>query len=117
MGKMNSYLRETIALFKGDTDKVLAEKNYRVATSALDIQIAGCKAELLKREGQLDSAKDALKAAKFPTERISDTTKYLNTIRIAQDEVDTCEDGMKEIEESIQYWESLKEEFSKEVEE
>src|SRR3990167_819915 len=115
MSKVNSFLRETIARFKGDTDKVLAEKNYRTVLNGIDIQVSLLKGEQFKKEELVAQAEEDLKTAKFPTERITDTDNYFSRINGAENRLNEAKEEVTKIKESIIKYETLRKEFSEEV--
>lgn len=60
MKKVNSFIKQFIATVQGDSATVLAEKNYRRATSAIKAQIAVAEAELVNLEEKVSNAQEAL---------------------------------------------------------
>lgn len=116
MSKVNSFLRETIARFKGDTDKVLAEKNYRTVLNGIKTQVSLLEGEQFKKEELVSQAEEDLKTAKFPTERVTDTERYFEKINSAKSRLEEAKEAVSKIKESITEYKALEAEFSAEVE-
>lgn len=116
MSKFSSYVRSTMAMFKGDTDKMLAEKNFRTVLNGIDIQVSLLKGEKFKKEELVSQAEEDLKTAKFPTTKVTDTDDYFEAVNYAKNKVVKAKEELKAIEESILEYEALKQEFSVEVE-
>ena len=116
MSKISSYVRQTIAMFKGDTDKALAEKNYRTVINGIKIQVSLLEGEQFKKEELVAQREEELKAIKFPTERISDTDYYFEKINNASNRVESAKEELQNIKEAISKYEILEKEFSAEVE-
>ena len=60
--KVKSYIKETLARLSGNTDKAIAERNYRFSTSALELKISEEKHKLNKLQREVEKAKEALEA-------------------------------------------------------
>ena len=115
MNKLNSYVKQTLAMLDGNTDEVTAQKNYRLASSALKMQISALEGKQVKAETDVEAAEDNLKSAKFPTEIISDTEAYIKNIKRSQDKLDELKEDLENIKESITYFVNLQKEYNKEV--
>jgi hypothetical protein len=115
MSKISSYVRQTIAMFKGDTDKVLAENNYRVVLNGIKIQTALLEGEKFKKEESVAQAEQELQSAKFPTEKVTNTDRYFERVNSAQNNLEEAKEALETIKESIIKYEKLKDEFSAEV--
>jgi hypothetical protein len=105
--KINSFVSEVIARLKGDSPKAVAEKNFRMADSAINSQIATLKAKTVKDENMLEDAKEALKNAKYPTDPIRDTEEYIRNIVTAQEAVDKAQKEADATIKSIKYFEEM----------
>ena len=64
MNKINAFVKEFIAIIKGDDAEALGLKNWRYAESALKIQITSLGGELIKREDEVEKAKEQLLRAR-----------------------------------------------------
>lgn len=114
--RMKSFVRETKARLKGDTNTVIAEKNHRKATAGIKQQIAALEASLIDAEGQVEESEEALAAAKYPTELITDSKSYLQGIKAAETRLEGHKDTVEDIKASIKYYKALQEGFDHEVE-
>ena len=115
MGKINSYIKETVARLTGDKDEVVAQKNYRKATSAVKGQLASLEAKLVNAEDELETAKENLKAAKYPSVAINGGEGYIQNILDAQENVDYAQGSVDDINASIKFNKELLAEFENEV--
>ena len=106
--KVKSFVTEVIARMKGDTPKVVAEKNYRTADAAITAQIATLKADAVKKENAVEDAVEKLNAAKYPVDPITNTESYVQGIVNAQEAVNAAEKALKNTEETIKYFEDMK---------
>jgi hypothetical protein len=117
MGKVKSYLREVGARLKGDEKQVIAEKNYRKATSAINGQIAALKAKEVNDEDAVENATDVLNSIKYPTTLIHTPQAYVRDVVSAQETLDAAKASLEATRASIKFNEDLLEDFNKEVEE
>jgi hypothetical protein len=106
-----SFLKEVIARVKGDQAEVVAQKNYRKATSAINSQLATLKAKEVDDEAAVDQAKENLDNAKFPTTLISDNKYYVGDIKKQFDALEQAKETLTATRDSIKYFESLLVEF------
>lgn len=115
MSTLKSFVKETVARLTGDSTEVIAQQNYRKATSALTSQIAQLNYKKVDAEQKVENAKEALKEAKYPTSLIQDGSSYLDNINNAYFALETAKEELEQIEESIDYYETLQEEFEAEA--
>lgn len=59
-----SFVKQFMAVLKGDTDEVVAQKVYRQANAALEAQIACLKGDTIAKEEALENAKENLENAR-----------------------------------------------------
>lgn len=116
MNKVSNFIKQVIAMAKGDEATVIAAKNERKAISSLKGQIASLEGKKVDAENAVEEAKEALHAAKFPTVQIADSKHYLDNIRTKKAAVDAAQEELDAIEDSIEYWTELHDEFGKEEE-
>lgn len=102
--KVKSFVKETIARFKGDDAEVIAQKNYRKAVAAANAQISNQNSKLVDDENALEEAKEKLLNTMFPTTAIANGQDYLKAVRSAQEAVEICEKKVEETANSIAYW-------------
>lgn len=106
-----SFVKEVVARITGDEDKVIAEKNYRKATSAIKSQINNLEASLVDKEDNLEEAKEALAVAKYPTVLITDRDEYASNILMKRNDVIDAEDDLQETKDKIEYFKTILKEF------
>jgi len=111
MSKLTNFVKEVTARLKGDENGVIAAKNERKATSAINGQLAALRAKQVDDENAVEEAKDKLADAKYPTTLITDNKSYLQTIKYAQEAFDNATDTLKQTNDSIAYFEALLKEF------
>mgnify|MGYP003645666774 CR=1 FL=1 len=107
-----SYVDQVLARIRGDKDEETAQRNYRIANSAVNGQIASLSAKLVNAEIVLEKAQDALGNAKYPTELIGDTAKFIKNIVTCQYAVDEAEQALATVSESADYFAELLKEFN-----
>lgn len=107
MKKGELFIKEVINRLKGDDKEALAAKIARKALSAVEGQLAALKSNKVDLEGSLEDATELLLNAKYPVEMIKDNQQYIRGIKNAQDAKDKCEEELKNVDESIKYFEEL----------
>lgn len=112
---MKSYVKETLARLTGDNNEVVAQKNYRKASSILNGQIAALKAKQVDSEGVLEEAQENLKAAKFPSELITRGESYIEQLNYAKERVKDAQQDLDDVKASITEAETTLAEFEAEV--
>lgn len=119
MSNVKSYVKQVLAKLTGDQDKVVAEKNYRKATSAMRGQIAAMESKIVDAEEDTHTKKEALDNVKYPVKAISELygsqERYVEAIVEAQDELTQSESNLQELKDSKTYYENLLKEFEAEA--
>lgn len=110
--KLGSFVKEVMARLQGDDDKVVAERNYRLANAAVKGQLSSLDGKQVEAEVTLESAKEKLNSAKYPTTLISNSSDYIRSISRAQDQVDEAQEELNNVNSSIEYFKGLYEEFN-----
>lgn len=116
MNTITNFAKQALAFIKGDTDGVIVAQNERKANSHLKSQIAVLEGKVVEQEEAVNDRKEALAKTKFPSERITDGESYLNSIRRAQENLDTAQEKLDTTNESIEYWKALLVEYNEQVE-
>lgn len=111
MNKLSNFAKEVMSRLKGDENGVIAAKNERKATSAINGQLAALKAKQVDDENAVEEAKETLSNAKYPTTLITDNKNYLQNIKYAQEAFDNATETLKQTNDSIAYFEALLKEF------
>ena len=114
MSQAKSFVKEVLARFKGDTDKVVAEKNYRKASAGISGQIAALNAKLVEEEGRVEDAKEALEAVKYPTDLITDVSSYVKNIKDKQEAYDKAKGNLEGVQETLTSYKDLMAGFDQE---
>lgn len=91
--KVTSFVNQFLAVVKGDSAKAQAEKVFRQAQSALNVQISSGTGDTINFEDALESAKEKLKLARVNDGRIiTDRNAYvLNLLNAKNDLIDAEE--------------------------
>ena len=115
--KIKSYVKQALHFLAGETDKVVAEQNFRSADAAVNGQVFALKSEEVQKEQALANAAKNLDEAKYPQFAIKNTSTYLASIVSAKRNLDEAQAQLDEVKESIVFFQGLSAEFNTEVEE
>lgn len=108
---VKSFVKEVLARFKGDDNEVVAQRNYRLANAAVKGQLSTLEGKKVKAEVNVETAKEKLDAAKYPTSLIEDGSDYIRNIVRNQESLDEAKEKLETINESIKYFQGLSTEF------
>lgn len=93
--KVKSFFKQVFAILKGDTDEARAEKIYRGALSAFNVQIAALTGDQISLEDKLEAAKENLEKATINNGNlIDDRAQYINNILSKQNDVTSAEEAL-----------------------
>lgn len=93
--KVKSFFKQVFAILKGDTDEAKAEKIYRGALSAFNVQIAALTGDQISLEDKLEAAKENLEKATINNGNlIDDRAQYINNILNRQNDVTSAEEAL-----------------------
>lgn len=81
------FVKEVMARITGDADKVVAEKNARLAVAALTAQIAALTGAIVKQEMAVEAATEKVGNAQYPTTVITDAQSYCDNITYYQNKL------------------------------
>lgn len=109
--KGQNYVKEVLALLKGDDVKAIAAKNARKSISAIEGQLAALKAKEVDIENTIEDAQENLHLAKFQTVLITDNQAYIKNIQKAQETFDQAEQELADVKNSIEYFTQLLKSF------
>ena len=113
MSTLSSYMKEALAIIKGDTAEAIAAKNERKGKSAFDSQIAALKAKLVDDESAVEDAQERLKEAYYPSHIISDAKYYVQNVVEREEALEYAKSCKKQTEDSIaKYEDTIKKIFS-----
>ena len=93
---MASFVKECIALLKGDDAEVKAQKILRAADSAFKTQIASLTGDTIALEDKVEEAKERLRLSKLNHgELISDRNVYISKLLQAKNELTDAEEALE----------------------
>ena len=110
MNTTKSFVKEIVALLKGDDAEATAQKVLRQADSAFKTQIASLTGDTISLEDKVEEAKENLRLARLNNGcLISDRNSYIRTLLNAKNSLITTE---QELEAHISKLEFLNEQAS-----
>jgi len=90
-----SFVKQFIAKVTGDNAQVQAEKAWRSANSALDVQISNMTGDLIQLEDAVEEATEALNNARINNgQPIADRTKYIENLINAKAALETVKENL-----------------------
>lgn len=99
MTKVKSIFRQITAILKGDDEKVVGEKIYRRATSALKAQISTLEGVTVQLEDSLSEAKENAKLALINNAKlITNTTEadyYVNKLLVSENNITMATEALE----------------------
>ena len=113
--KLNSFCREFVAILTGDDAVATAEKAWRQAKSALDVQIAALKGDIVNKEDAVESAAEELKLARVNNGKlITDRGDFINNLLKAKNNLTLAEKAVADHQAKIEFLEQQLVDLSKE---
>lgn len=110
MDKLNSFVKGFIAAVKGDDNEVKAQKSWRSAESALKVQIANLDGDVIRKEDNVEAAREKLASARINGGNvITDRDAYVANLIFAKEALTKAE---KELEAHVKTTDFLKEEYA-----
>ena len=110
MDKLNSFAKQFVAAIKGDDAEVRAQKAWRSAESALKVQIANLDGDVIRKEDNVEAAKERLANARINGGNvITDRDAYVANLISAKEALTKAE---KELEAHAKTTDFLKEEYA-----
>jgi hypothetical protein len=101
--KVNSFIRQFVALVEGDKSEVIAEKVLRKAEAALETRLAALKGHIVDAEQNVEDAKEGLITARLNSGRMIDSRDaYVDTIINANSLVTESEQKLENIKNTIE---------------
>lgn len=96
VSKTKSFVKECIALLKGDDNEATAQKILRQADSAFKTQIASLTGDTISLEDKLEDAKENLRLSRLNNGlQISDRNNYIKNLLDAKNLVTTAEEDLE----------------------
>lgn len=106
---MKSFIKQFVAIIKGDDAEVLAQKTYRQASSALKSQISSLEGDTINFEDKVTEAEEALAMARLNNGvKITDRDQYVQNLVNAKNRLSDAQDDLQEHVDLINF---LKQEF------
>lgn len=114
--KVKSFVREFCAVVQGNTDKQIAEVNYRKSDHALSAHIFVLKGDLITAEQLLEDAKEDLYKARHNNgKNITDRDDYVQNLISAKNNVDLQQEKCDEIKLTLEFLEEELKTINEEV--
>ena len=96
MNKTKSFVKEIVALLKGDDAEATGQKVLRQADSAFKTQIASLTGDTIALEDRLEDAKEALRLARLNNgQLIVDRNSYIRLLLHAQNLIVDAEEALE----------------------
>ena len=94
--KVTSFVNQFLALVKGDSATVQAEKVFRQAQSALNVQINSLKGDTINFEDAITEAQEELAKAKVNNGlAITDRASYVQVLLNKKNKLTTAEENLE----------------------
>lgn len=117
MTKINSFVKQFVAVIKGDDAEALAQKAWRQSQSALKTQIASLEGDIIKFEDSVTDAKEAQESARINGGKpITDRNYYVETLLDSKNTVTRTEKALKDHTAKIDFLKSELKALETEVE-
>jgi hypothetical protein len=96
MNKMKSFVKEVVAILKGDDAEATGQKILRQADSAFKTQIASLTGDTISLEDKLEDAVEGLRLALLNNGKlIPDRNNYISSILSAQNKITDAEEALE----------------------
>ncbi len=115
MNTVKSFVRQFIAIVKGDDSAVAAQKAFRQANAKLTSQIAQLDGETPNLEDAVDTAKDTLAVARVNGGKTIDNY-YIPNLLSAKNNVTSAEEALEKHKEKIAFLQGEKDALNADVE-
>lgn len=116
--KVKSFLKQFVAIIKGDDAEALAQKVYRQASSALKTQISSLSGDTIQKEDAVTEAQEALAKARLNNGAlISNRNYYVDSLFDAHNKVNQAEEALEKHLAKIEFLESELENLDNEEDE
>jgi len=117
MGKISLFIKQYVAMAKGDDVEAEAAKSQRQAESALKTQISSLKGDTISFEDAITDAKETLESAKVHGGKVIPSNmrdSYVDKLLTAKNNVTIAETAHKQHLETIKFLEEMLDELTKE---
>ena len=111
MNKLNAFVKEFVAIIKGDEAEAKAAKVWRQAESAFKVQIAALGGDLIRKEDAVTQAEEKLvKALVNNGSEITDRDTYIANLISAQEVLRQSQKNLTAHKDTIEF---LEEQYAK----
>jgi hypothetical protein len=96
VSKTKSFVKEVVALLKGDDAEATGQKILRQADSAFKTQIASLTGDTIALEDKVEEAKENVRLARLNNgQPISDRNSYISSLLTAQNRLVEAEEALE----------------------
>ena len=96
MNKTKSFVKEIVALLKGDDNEATAQKILRQADSAFKTQIASLTGDTISLEDAVEDAREVLRLARLNNGQvISNRNSYISSLLSSQNRLVEAEEALE----------------------
>ena len=96
VSKTKSFVKEVVALLKGDDAEATAQKILRQADSAFKTQIASLTGDTIALEDRVEDAKESVRLARLNNgQTITDRNTYVANLLSAQNRLIDAQDALE----------------------
>ena len=104
MNKMKSFVKEVVAIIKGDDAEATGQKILRQADSAMQTHLATFKGDIISLEDKVEEATENLKLARVNNGiLIVDRNQYVRNLFNARNALVDAEDALEIHKEKIEF--------------
>ena len=115
MNKLNAFMREFVAIVKGDDTEALSAKVWRQSDAALKVATAGAEGDLISKEEDVENAKQNLRLARANHgKEITDRNAYIMGLIKAQNKIIEAEEALNNHKDTIKFLKTQHEELKAE---
>ena len=104
---ISKFAAKVLAFITGDKDAILAARNEKLAKASINGQISALESSKINAEIALDTAKENLEKAIYPSVLIANQEGYYNNVIGAQEAFLDAEDELASINKSIAFAKGL----------
>ena len=114
--QLTSFVKQFVAIIKGDDAEAQAQKEYRRALSALKTQIASLEGDTITFQDKLEEANNNFDSAKVNHgQSITDRNKYVQALLLAKKEVIDAQENLDAHNEKLEVLRQVFDEIQTEV--
>ena len=107
MNEISKFAAKVLAFITGDKDAILAARNEKLAKASINGQISALESEKINAEIAVDSAKENLEKAIYPSVLIANQEGYYKNIIGCQEALLEAQEKLDSINKSIDFAKEL----------